>query len=116
MLALIKKRVLVIGLDVSGRAACELLCGRCAGLLAIDRADTQELRGAAASLRALGSDISLGVSGLPEVPFDLAVLSPVAQSYTDLVEALTKRAVPLISDLELAFLEFKCLTIAIAGA
>src|SRR6266850_3539756 len=73
---LAEKKVLVIGLGASGRAASELLRQRAARVVAVDSADTPALQRWADALRALGVDVRLGVKETPVESFDLAVVSP----------------------------------------
>jgi UDP-N-acetylmuramoylalanine--D-glutamate ligase len=81
----------------------------------VDRADSRELRRGADRLRPLGIEVVLGVSAPPKRPFSLAILSSAVPTNTALVEAVLRNKVPLISELELAFQQSQCLTIAIAG-
>ncbi|HWX20026.1 MAG TPA: UDP-N-acetylmuramoyl-L-alanine--D-glutamate ligase [Candidatus Binatia bacterium] len=109
------KNVLVIGLGGRGQAACELLCRLGAKVVGIDLADASELQAAVARLRALGAEVQLGQSALPQGRFDLAVLGPSVPLNSPVVRALQEAEVPLLSELELGFHQAKCLTIAIAG-
>src|SRR5436189_4887645 len=107
------KKVLEIGLGGRGRAACGLLRRAGADVVAIDNANTEELREAATQLRSIGVQVELGVSALPEKNFDLAVVSPAVPAQSPLVQALTERKVRVIGELELGFQHIKCLSIAI---
>ena len=115
MFDLENKKVLVLGLGASGVAACELLRTRKARVLAIDAADTPELRAAAENLQPRGVDVRLGQIAPPEGRFDLAVLSPGVPANSPFVQALMARAVPLISELELGWQQSYCPCIAITG-
>ncbi|MBI1841122.1 MAG: UDP-N-acetylmuramoyl-L-alanine--D-glutamate ligase [Verrucomicrobia bacterium] len=109
------KRVLVIGLGVSGRAAADLLARRGARVVAIDSADSAELRAAVASLGSQGVSTRLGASGLPEGHFDLAVTSPGIPSSLPWFDALCAAGIPVIGELELGYRESLCLSVAITG-
>ena len=94
MQELANKRVLVVGLGASGRAASELLRRRGAKVLAIDRADTPPLRREADALRALGVEVRLGITDAPADALDLAVVSPGVPTRSPLVEELLRRSPP----------------------
>lgn len=115
MQALANKRVLVIGLGASGRAASELLRQREAKVLAIDSADTPQLRREADALRGLGVEVRLEVNSAPADPIDLAVISPGVPVRSPLVQQLVARKLPLIGELELGYQQSLCLNIAITG-
>ena len=115
MLELENKKVLVIGLGGRGQAACELLRRRGARVTAVDNADTADLRDGADKLRPLGIEVALGVSTPPDRDFGLAVLSPAVGTNTELVQAVLRSKVPIISELELGFQQSNCLSIAVAG-
>jgi len=115
MFDLKNKDVLVIGLGGRGRAACELLRRHGASVVAIDSADTEDLRAGAATLRPLGIQVSLGVTAPPQGQFSLAVLSPAVPANTELVLAIREKNIPLIGELELGYQQSNCLSIAIGG-
>src|SRR5258707_14076669 len=115
MLKLENKQVLVIGLDSRGWAACDLLCRSGAHVTAVDSAETDELREEAGKLRAMGIQVVLGVSTMPEWDFDLAVLGSAAGQNARLAQAAANNGARLISELELGFQQSKCLCIAVAG-
>jgi len=115
MQELANKRVLVVGLGASGRAASELLRRRGAKVLAIDRADTPPLRREADALRALGVEVRLGTTDAPADALDLAVVSPGVPRRSPLVEELLRRNLPVIGELELGYQHSYCLNIGITG-
>jgi UDP-N-acetylmuramoylalanine--D-glutamate ligase len=115
MFALAGKTVLVIGLGLSGRAACRLLRSRGAFVTAIDGADNEVLRCETASLTAAGVRVQLGARSSPEGAFDLAVVSPGVPPSSGLVSEIVQRGVPLISELELGYQQSSCLNISITG-
>ncbi|MBI3191186.1 MAG: UDP-N-acetylmuramoyl-L-alanine--D-glutamate ligase [Pedosphaera parvula] len=115
MFELANKKVLVIGLGASGRAACRLSLRQKAAVTAIDGADNDELRAAAQPLQESGVSVRLGAKGPPEDPFDLAVLSPGVPLTSPLVQPLTARQVPVIGELELGYQQALCLNVAISG-
>jgi UDP-N-acetylmuramoylalanine--D-glutamate ligase len=115
MFDLDNKRILVVGLGGRGRAACQLLRQSGARVVAVDQADTPELRANLGHLTGLGIDVSLGVSTPPQGDFSLVVLSPAVPSNAHLVQEIKRRNWPLISELELGYQQSRCLSIAIAG-
>ena len=115
MFDLMNKQVLVIGLGGRGQAACELLHRNGARVMAVDSANTQDLRESADRLRPLGIEVALGVTTPPNRDFALAVLSPAVPANTQLVQEVKQSKVPMIGELELGFAHSKCLSIAIGG-
>ncbi|MBI3192202.1 MAG: UDP-N-acetylmuramoyl-L-alanine--D-glutamate ligase, partial [Pedosphaera parvula] len=109
------KQILVIGCGASGRAAARLLRQRGAQVMAVDNADTAELRREAEELQALGVIVELGLTNPPARLFDLAVLSPGVPADHRLVRQMRERSVPVISELELGYQEALCLNVAITG-
>ena len=107
--------VLVVGLGARGRAACDLLHGSGARVMAVDMSDTAELRQEAERLGPLGVEVALGVTRAPERNFALAVVSPAVPEDAPLLRELRERQVPVISEVELGFQQSQCLNIAIAG-
>lgn len=112
---LTNKRVVVIGLGASGRAASRLLCRRGAHVTAIDAADNEVLRVEAESLRAMKIRVFLGAKAIPKQAFDLAVVSPGVPPSAKLYRDVLRRRIPVIGELELGFQEAFCLNIAITG-
>jgi len=115
MESLENKRVLVIGLGQSGIAATELLLRHRAVVLAIDDADTAQLKTEAARLRRAGATVKLGTNAVPEEPFDLAVVSPGVPATHPALQAMGERQVPVISELELGYQHALCLNTAVTG-
>ncbi|MDB6064339.1 MAG: UDP-N-acetylmuramoylalanine--D-glutamate ligase [Pedosphaera sp.] len=115
MYELADKKVLVIGLGARGRAACELLRGSGANVMAIDKADNAALRAEAVKLRALGVEVELGVSNAPDRQFALAVVSPAVSANAPIVQELARRQVQVIGEFELGYQQSHCLNVAVAG-
>jgi UDP-N-acetylmuramoylalanine--D-glutamate ligase len=115
MYDLANKQVLVVGLGARGRAACALLRARGAHVMAVDGADTEDLRNEAVKLRPLGVEVELGVSRPPDRQFSLAVLSPAVSDGAPVVREIVQRHVPVIGELELGTQQSHCLNIAVAG-
>src|SRR5580765_1325324 len=115
MQELADKCVLVIGLGASGQAAVELLRRRGAKVMAMDSADTPQLRQNAERLRRSGVAVRLGAKEPPPDAFDLAVLSPGVPVQSPVVKELARRNVPLMGELELGYQQSLCLNISITG-
>jgi UDP-N-acetylmuramoylalanine--D-glutamate ligase len=108
MLDLNGKRVLIVGLARSGRAAARLAKSRGAIVIANDLKSEAELQGEAAELASLGVELVLGSH--PESLFasaDLIVLSPGVPTHIVPLEVARRAGTPIISEVELAgwFLE-----------
>ncbi len=96
------KRVLVVGMARSGRAAAALLCRHGARVTVCDRRSAEELAEAAAELTAQGAEVLTGGEH-PEAfaAAELIVISPgVPSGLPELLEARA-RSVPVWSELEL---------------
>jgi UDP-N-acetylmuramoylalanine--D-glutamate ligase len=117
MNALNGKNVLVVGMGLSGRAACELLLSRGARVTAVDGADTPDLRAQREALRVRGVTLELGARSLAagRDRFDLAVISPGVGFESPLMEALRQAGVRCIGEVELGYQQSRCLSIAITG-
>jgi UDP-N-acetylmuramoylalanine--D-glutamate ligase len=115
MLALNDKRVLVLGLGVSGRAASRLLRQRGAQVVAIDAADSEALRNEAELLKRLGIEVWLNCEKVPSGTFDLGVASPGVPAESNWMREIRKRNIPVIGELELGCQHALCLNIAITG-
>ena len=115
MRELANKRVLVLGLGASGRAACDLLRRRDVKVVAADSADTPQLRREADALRAAGVEVRLGVKVAPTDGIDVAVISPGVPTQSAFVQQLVRCQIPVIGELELGYRHSLCLNISITG-
>jgi len=115
MYELANKSILVLGLGLSGQAACRLLRSREARVTAIDSANSPALRNELVPLRELGVSIDLGAAAIPARQFDLAVVSPGIALNSPLMQEVARRQIPIIGELELGFQQSLCLNIAISG-
>jgi UDP-N-acetylmuramoylalanine--D-glutamate ligase len=109
------KKVLVIGLGLSGVAAAEALIEGGAEVVALDSADTPSLRRAAASFEARGVTVRLNAGVAPKGDFDLVVTSPGVPWDNPVLSEMVRRGVPIIGELELGYQRARCLNIAITG-
>jgi UDP-N-acetylmuramoylalanine--D-glutamate ligase len=115
VVALENKDVLVVGLGVSGKAACELLLRKGARVWAVDDADNEGLRRDAETLRAKGTCVQLG-GGLPgKERFDLAVVSPGVSWESPSLKGVVAKKLHIIGELELGYQNSVCLNISITG-
>ena len=110
------KNTVVLGLGGSGEAAAALLLEEGARVTVCESADTQSTREKAAKLEAMGARTILGAAAESDpTNYDLAVLSPGIETTVPLVQNVLKKSIPLIGELELAFRECLCPTVAITG-
>jgi UDP-N-acetylmuramoylalanine--D-glutamate ligase len=115
MESLAGKRVLVIGMGVSGLAASRLLLAQGADVTAVDGAKSERLRAFTQPLVEAGAKVQLGVNGKLPGEFDLAVVSPGVPPNQPLLENLHADGVPVIGELELGWQNSLCLNIAVTG-
>jgi UDP-N-acetylmuramoylalanine--D-glutamate ligase len=109
------RRVIVVGLGVSGFAAARALLSldakvkvteSSAGPLVAERAD---------GLRALGAEVEIGGHDLDSLHGDLAVVSPGIPPRSDVIRALEEGGVEIWSEVELAFRLAECDFLAVTG-
>ena len=115
MHALKDKSVLVLGLALSGRAACRLLLQEGARVTGIDGADSPELHRELAGLVSAGVKVDLGSENLPPGKFDLAIVSPGVPETAPALREARARGVPVIGEFELGYQHVRCLNVAITG-
>lgn len=110
------KRVLVIGLGKSGQAASLKLKSLGASVLAADTSQTEEMRALADELRAKDIGVVLGKQEKSLLGgVDMLVVSPGVPSRVEVIEEAKARALPVLSEIELAFQLTKKPVIAITG-
>jgi len=112
---LASKRVCVIGLGTSGRAAIDLLLAKGVNVTPVDSAESDELIEYAAAMSERGVECHLGNNSVLSDVFELAVVSPGVPLDQPLIVSLQKHGVPIWSELELGWRESNCLAIAITG-
>jgi UDP-N-acetylmuramoylalanine--D-glutamate ligase len=84
-------------------------------VLAVDQADTEQLRKDTLPLRTRGAEVHLGLTRVPDEWFDLAVVSPGVPCQGSLMQEIYRRGVPVIGEIELAYQYASCPIIAITG-
>ncbi len=110
------RRVGVLGLGRSGRAATRLLARAGASVYASDVADSEELRRLTADLRGPRVEVELGRHDVGTLAScDTLVVSPGIPPSAEVLQAPTVRARQLISELELAFRFLAAPVIAVTG-
>lgn len=109
------KRVLVLGLGVSGVAAARLALSLGASCQAVDEGDGEAPAAAAAELRERGAMTSLGWRGAGLPPADLVVASPGISPRSRLGQAARSLGAPLVSELEFGFRFCACPLLAVTG-
>jgi UDP-N-acetylmuramoylalanine--D-glutamate ligase len=110
------KRVLVLGLGVSGIAAARLALSLGAACHALDGGNGEALAAVAAELRELGSEVTLGWESESALPAaDLIVVSPGIIPRSPLGCQAWGAGVPVVSELEFGFRYCSCPVLAITG-
>ena len=109
-------RPLILGLGTSGAAAARLLWSEGASVTVVDAASSDVLGERTRELRELGIDVTAPCNDLPRGDFDLAVVSPGIPESAPWIQALRDRGVPLMSELELAWMRRQCPVIAVTGS
>lgn len=107
--------MLVVGLGVSGEAACDLLLNRGARVVAIDSGDSDALRRLAPRLEKRGVAVQLRAKNAPEGKFDLVVVSPGVPPTHPVMQQVAQRGLPVIGELELGYQHSFCLNVAVTG-
>jgi UDP-N-acetylmuramoylalanine--D-glutamate ligase len=110
------RRVLVVGLGLSGIAACELLRSRGAVVTATDRRTREELEPEALALEAEGVTLHLGSHPTSLVSeMDLVVPSPGVRIDVPILSEARTRGIPVWGELELGFREIRGTVAAVTG-
>lgn len=109
------KSVLVIGLAASGCAAAELLLRRGARVHALDSSRTPALEETSRRLSGLGVQVELGAQKVPNLQFDMVVISPGVPLTLPLLQPLREAGVPIIGEFELGYQASSCLSVAVTG-
>jgi UDP-N-acetylmuramoylalanine--D-glutamate ligase len=114
--ALASKKVLVVGLARSGRAAVDLLLDSGAKVTAADLRGADELDFDTSSWKERGAELRLGEQTAELLGgIDLVVLSPGVPLDTPVPVAARARGVPVISELELAYQVSEATWLAVTG-
>lgn len=110
------KQAVVLGLGHSGEAAALLLSEEGAQVTVCESGDSEALRAKASALEAQGIRVILGPEADTDpTPYDIAILSPGIDPAVDLVRNVAGKNTRIIGELELAFEECSCPTVAITG-
>ncbi|HRJ73100.1 MAG TPA: UDP-N-acetylmuramoyl-L-alanine--D-glutamate ligase [Terrimicrobiaceae bacterium] len=110
------KKAVVLGLGHSGEAAAKLLREEGASVVVCESGDDAGRRAKAAALEAQGIRVLLGEAADTDPSgYDVCVLSPGIDPIVPLVQNVLRKKIPVIGELELAFEECLCPTVAITG-
>jgi len=110
------QHIAVLGAGESGGSAARLLLEEGARVTVLDSGDPAALREKIAQLEAAGAQVIAGPpAGSDPRWFDLAILSPGIDPATALVKDFRARGIPIIGELELAFVLCGRPVIAITG-
>ena len=115
MSALAGKRVLVVGLGVSGVAAARALVEVDAKVRVTESSQSTAIMEHARSLQAEGVEVEVGGHDFERLDADLAVLSPGIPPSSAIVRALRREGITLWSEVELAYRLAACRFLAVTG-
>lgn len=110
------RRIAVLGLARSGRAAAELALAAGYRVFASDEGDTPALREAAEAVRRAGGEAEVGGHTARRIAeCDLLVVSPGIPPTADIIRDSRVAALPRLSELEFAFRHLRAPVIAVTG-
>jgi UDP-N-acetylmuramoylalanine--D-glutamate ligase len=109
------KRVLVVGLGVSGFAAARALEGLDAKVSVSESSESAAIAERARALRSEGIDVETGGHRLEDLDADLAVISPGIPPTAPIVQALGRAGIETIGEIELAWRLARCEFLAVTG-
>jgi UDP-N-acetylmuramoylalanine--D-glutamate ligase len=110
------KKIVVLGMGVSGMEVAKLLKDMGADVLIRDNGDSAALKKRAEALRLEGLKVEIGREVKSTAQFDLGVLSPGIDPKVPLVQVLRQARLPLMGELEMAYRFCDCPIVAITGA
>ena len=93
----------VVGIRAAGIAVGAALLENGARVIAVDRADDEEVRGRAQVLEILGASLQLGDGDTLPEDVDVVVVSPGVPPHAPIVRAAGDRGIPVWSEVELAW-------------
>ena len=110
------KKVVVVGLGISGKAGSVLLKEKGAYVYAIDSDVSDKLKGIGSELKSNGIDVSLGSYDEEIIKrSDLMVVSPSIKDDSALLKLAKNMSIPIVSEIELASWFCKAPIIAVTG-
>ena len=109
------KRVLVIGLGVSGFSAAKALIELDAKVRVTEASHGPLMKQRADHLQALGVDVEYGGHDLERLDADLAIISPGIPPSAPVARAVAQQGIELWSEVELAFRLAECDFLAVTG-
>lgn len=116
MINLTGKKILVLGLGISGEAAAELILSRGAAVVVYDEASNAEINNRAVRLSSIGAEIILGKNAEPNMKdIDWMIVSPGVPLSHRLVRKAQEHAIPVIGELELGYRLLNCPLVAVTG-
>ncbi|HHT14370.1 MAG TPA: UDP-N-acetylmuramoyl-L-alanine--D-glutamate ligase [Clostridiales bacterium] len=110
-----EKQALILGVARSGLAAAKLILYLGGTVVLYDRKSLEELQIDQELLTHPKVKSSFGKEELPDIAFDFAVYSPGIPQNSPLLEAVRKKAIPLVGELEFASMYIPCPFAAVSG-
>jgi UDP-N-acetylmuramoylalanine--D-glutamate ligase len=109
------KRVLVVGLGVSGHAAARAMRRVGAEVRVTEASDNAAIRARADELGREGIEVEVGGHDLTASAADVAILSPGIPPHAPVVRALRDLRVPVVGEVECAYRLARCDFLAVTG-
>ncbi|HUB66742.1 MAG TPA: UDP-N-acetylmuramoyl-L-alanine--D-glutamate ligase [Candidatus Methylacidiphilales bacterium] len=109
------KRVVVLGLGISGMEAAKFLRDKGAQVTVRDNADNAAVSRRAEELRGRGIEVETGRQVQTTAGFDFGVLSPGINPNVPLAQTLRQAGLPLFGELEMAYRFCECPIVAVTG-
>ncbi len=107
------RRILIVGLGISGASAAAELHARGADVRVTDSGESPAVLERAAHLRAAGIEVETGGHDFDKVDADLAIVSPGIPPDAEIITALGD--IPWFSEIELAYRLARCDFLAVTG-
>ena len=109
------KRVLVVGLGVSGFATARVLAERGARVRVTEQSSGGDIEQRAEQLRSAGVEVETGGHDLSGLDADVAIVSPGIPPDAPVIQALDGAGIRMISEIEAAFRLAECEFLAVTG-
>ncbi len=112
---LLNKKALVVGIGISGIAACKLLCKRGAKVTIADSNTLEKISFDLTELNELGVEIITGSNPEDVLVYDIIVLSPSVPFGLPFIQKAIENKITVVPEIELAYLLSKGKIVGITG-